>query len=294
MKIETAYELFIGNRAMNGITQGTLDQYTYTVKPMVKSLGSNIDMADAIADIQTYVTGLRTKVCKNGKTLSQGSVASHLKNIKAFMKFCREENFVEKFRMPPISWPKTEIKPLSQTQIRQILQSFDQKNFRGLRNYTLFRLLYDCGLRKNEARSLELEHIDMEGRFLFVHGKGGKNAWVPISSVMIAVLEKYLQARKMIQTDSEALFVTGAGEPITLSAISSMFTRLKKTFKFPGVRLSAHTLRHSFALAYIENGGDPFSLQSILRHSSQEMTAKYVHMAKGNLKAAHDRFAPTL
>jgi integrase len=59
-----------------------------------------------------------------------------------------------------------------------------------------------------------------------------------------------------------------------------------------GVRLSPHTLRHSFALAYIENGGDPFSLQRILGHTNQETTSKYVNMARTNVKSQHSKYSP--
>ena len=59
-----------------------------------------------------------------------------------------------------------------------------------------------------------------------------------------------------------------------------------------GVRLSPHTLRHSFALAYIENGGDPFSLQRILGHTDQTTTSKYVNMARTNVKSQHSNYLP--
>ena len=53
-----------------------------------------------------------------------------------------------------------------------------------------------------------------------------------------------------------------------------------------------HTLRHSFALAYIENGGDPFSLQRILGHTDQSTTSKYVNMARTNVKTQHSKYSP--
>ena len=57
-------------------------------------------------------------------------------------------------------------------------------------------------------------------------------------------------------------------------------------------RTVATTLRHSFALAYIENGGDPFSLQRILGHTDQTTAAKYVNMARSNVKAQHSKHSP--
>ena len=57
--------------------------------------------------------------------------------------------------------------------------------------------------------------------------------------------------------------------------------------------MSPHTLRHSFALAYIENGGNPLSLQRILGHTNQETTSEYVNMARSNVKAEHSKYSPS-
>ena len=43
---------------------------------------------------------------------------------------------------------------------------------------------------------------------------------------------------------------------------------------------------------YIENGGDPFSLQRILGHTNQETTSKYVNMARTNVKSQHSKYSP--
>jgi integrase/recombinase XerD len=71
--------------------------------------------------------------------------------------------------------------------------------------------------------------------------------------------------------------------------IQLVFKRLGKKIDLDGVRLSP---RHSFALAYIENGGDPFSLQRILGHTNQETTSKYVNMARTNAKFQHSKYPP--
>ena len=47
----------------------------------------------------------------------------------------------------------------------------------------------------------------------------------------------------------------------------------------------------ALALAYIENGGDLFSLQRILGHTTQTMTSRYINMAKRSVKAQHEKFS---
>ena len=61
-----------------------------------------------------------------------------------------------------------------------------------------------------------------------------------------------------------------------------------------GVRVSPHTLRHTFAVFYIRNGGGSFSLQELLGHSTLEMTRRYVHLAQRALAEQHKKFSPIL
>ena len=102
-----------------------------------------------------------------------------------------------------------------------------------------------------------------------------------------------MKKRALIDVNTNPyLFLTEQGKPLTSRAIQLVFKRLDKKIKLDGVRISPHIFRHSFALAYIENGGDPFSLQRILGHSNQETTSKYVNMARSNVKAQHSKYSP--
>jgi len=124
-------------------------------------------------------------------------------------------------------------------------------------------------------------------------GKGGKDRYVPIGREMVKGLWKYIKTRATMEDfQTSSLFLTEKGKPLTSRAIQLVFKRLDKKINLDGVRISPHIMRHSFALAYIENGGDPFSLQRILGHSSQETTSKYVNMARTNVKSQHSKYSP--
>ncbi|TCP54435.1 phage integrase family protein [Tumebacillus sp. BK434] len=57
-------------------------------------------------------------------------------------------------------------------------------------------------------------------------------------------------------------------------------------------RVSPHTFRHTGALFYILNGGDPFSLQKILGHTDMSMVRKYIQMTSADVKRQHNIFSP--
>lgn len=69
-------------------------------------------------------------------------------------------------------------------------------------------------------------------------------------------------------------------------------SRYGKRAGIEGVRVSPHTLRHTFAVFYVRNGGDSFSLQEILGHTTLEMTRNYVHLARRDIAEQHKKFSP--
>jgi site-specific recombinase XerD len=69
-----------------------------------------------------------------------------------------------------------------------------------------------------------------------------------------------------------------------------MFARLGQR---SGVqRLHAHLCRHTFATRFLVNGGDVFTLQQILGHSTLEMVRNYVNLASNDIIINHQRFLP--
>ena len=103
----------------------------------------------------------------------------------------------------------------------------------------------------------------------------------------------YVKKRAAINVNTDAyLFLTQRGTTLSPRGVQIVFQNLKKKLNLDGRKLPPHLLRHSFALAYIENGGDPFSLQRILDHTDQINTSKYVNMARSNVKAQHSKYSP--
>jgi hypothetical protein len=80
------------------------------------------------------------------------------------------------------------------------------------------------------------------------------------------------------------------GEPANGNTIRMLFKRLRQR---SGVkRVHPHLLRHTFATSYLVAGGDVFTLQSILGHTTLEMTRRYVALASSQVNLQHRRFSP--
>jgi site-specific recombinase XerD len=163
----------------------------------------------------------------------------------------------------------------------------------GIRNYTIVRLFLDTGMRLSDLSQLQLTNVNLEEGFVLVHGKGAKDRYVPIGRSTIKWLWNYIKKRAVIDVNTISyLFLTQRGTALSARGIQIVFRSLKKKKLVVCENLSPHLLRHSFALAYIENGGDPFSLERILGHTNQTTTSKYVNMARTTVKSQHGKYSP--
>lgn len=86
------------------------------------------------------------------------------------------------------------------------------------------------------------------------------------------------------------LFLARYGNPITVNALKLFFFCLAKT---SGVyRLHAHLCRHTFAINYLLNGGDIFSLKEILGHTTLDMVSHYLHFTSSQITDQHRKYSP--
>jgi len=78
--------------------------------------------------------------------------------------------------------------------------------------------------------------------------------------------------------------------PLTENSVKLLFRRIEER---SGVdRLHAHLRRHTFAITCLLNGGDIFSLQAILGHTTLEMVRHYLHFTSSQVAAQHHEYSP--
>ena len=76
------------------------------------------------------------------------------------------------------------------------------------------------------------------------------------------------------------MFLNRYGRPLTVSGIDQLLERLNGWARVQGVRVSAHTFRHTFAINYLKNGGDIYRLSRLLGHTSVQVTEGYLRAFK--------------
>ncbi len=231
------------------------------------------------------------------KGLSGHAVNTYLRAIRAFWSWLIREEIINsnpffKVRVPKP--PRKIIPTFSERQLNAIFKSINTATPVGFRDYSMILTLLDTGLRASELVGLSMNNVNLEDGMVKVNGKGNKERVVPIGAKVQRTLWKYLQRHRPQPANPlcPTLFLTSAGNPITTDRLRTIIEKHACSAGIEGIRCSPHTLRHTFAISYLRNGGDVFSLQRILGHSSLEIVRIYVNLAEADVKACHRRFSP--
>ncbi len=176
--------------------------------------------------------------------------------------------------------------------VEAILDCIDESSDIGMRDRTMFELIYSCGLRVSECVNLKVtDYYKAENRIV-VLGKGDKQRMIPIGDVAKFYLNRYLNDIRpsfCLKASEKHVFLSKRGTKLTREEV---WNRLKKYSKEAGVYSKVHTLRHSFATHLLQNGADLRSVQELLGHSDIRTTEIYTHVNTDDLLKAFDASHP--
>jgi integrase/recombinase XerD len=281
----------------------TIESVTAAVKDFNKFLGGCPDVKQVKAeDLRRYIITLQEKHRWSGHPhirtkddgLSPHTIASYVRSIRAFWSWLKRERFIKHNPCQNVKPPKASRKivaTLTNEQITRLLKSIRLRDQPGYRDYALVMTLYGTGLRLGELLGLRMASIDFDSGQIKVMGKGGKERSVYMSATLFKVLFKCVFQWKP-KVASDYLFVHGDGRPLSRFYVEHRLHRYGKKARITGVRCSPHTLRHSFAVNYLRNGGDTFTLQKILGHSTLEMTRHYAEVSNIDVELKQKACSP--
>lgn len=234
---------------------------------------------------------------RQGKGLTGHTISVYLRAIRAFWSWLESEELIDTNPFDKVVIPKPPEKvvmPFSGEQIHSLLSQIDTSLPIGFRDWLVIVMLLDTGLRVAELEGLKIQDVDLNQRSLRVKGKGNRERVVPFGSTIQLSLVKYLNRYRPLHVvlGSDHLFVTRKGRLLTANRIEALLKEYGIKAGIKGVRCSPHTLRHTFAVSYLRNGGDAFSLQLILGHSTLEMVRRYIYLAQSDLQEVHLRCSP--
>lgn len=161
-----------------------------------------------------------------------------------------------------------------------------------VRDLAMMELFYSSGLRLAELISLELQQISPDDPILVVTGKGAKTRRVPIGSMALQALQRWIRVRpELAAVDETALFVSRRGHRIHPRTVQQRITRWGVANSAAG-HLHPHLLRHSFASHLLESSGDLRAVQELLGHADISTTQIYTHLDFQHLAQVYDNTHP--
>lgn len=223
--------------------------------------------------------------------LSSLSVASYLTSLRRFYEWAEGEKIypnIAKGIRTPRRVQAFKKQHLTENKSSELLQHFQAVS---LRDYAIVNLILRTGLRTIEVVRANVEDITYKGgkRILRVWGKGHdtKDDFVILTDKAYKPIADYLATRKGAK-GREPLFTSNShrntGERLTTRTISGLCKEGLKAIGLDGREYTAHSLRHTTAVAILKNGGALADAQSVLRHSSPATTQIYTESIKEELR----------
>jgi integrase/recombinase XerD len=256
---------FIEDMQLRGLASSTQRSYIHYVSEFAKFYRTSPEHLDleAVRQYELYLL--------HEKKLSPDSINTFVSAVQ-FLYLVTLEMPWGKECFPRVRRPDKLPVVLSPEEVGRFL-----KHIGCLRHRAALMLCYGAGLRISEAVAVKVGDIDSQRKLIRIaQGKGKKDRYVMLSPRLLAVLRAYWSAER---PGKEYLFPTWRqGHHMTSSALAVACRNAARNSKIPK-RITAHTLRHSFATHLLEGGTDTRVIQALLGHSRIETTARYLRVA---------------
>lgn len=294
-KTMTLYDMFkrfmIDKRA-EGLADSTIEGYEITFGYLMDYLGGDL----ANEEITTDVFLEYKDYMLNDRCFAKGTVNVRVRPIRHFMRYCYE---AKDWIYEPIHEEFTPVKdderfPVAflPEEVELLLEQVNEDRYIGFRDKVMSLSLLDTMVRISELVKIRRSNMDLRRRQIKLEAhetKGKRERIVPISDELADELAQYIEETSVF--GAERLFLTYDGREINHNTFRKQLVQYKESAGLKK-QVSPHIFRHTGAVFYILNGGDPYSLQDILGHTSQDMVKRYVRMANVQLKTQHRSFSP--
>lgn len=154
----------------------------------------------------------------------------------------------------------------------------DQVPTKAKRDVAIVRMLFDMGLRRGELASLDLEHLDLDSRKVWIMGKG-KRERVPVTIPIetTKALREWLDVRGTICLPHDVHVFCGLAGPKFGKRLSGhgVWDVIRDLGERIGIKVAPHGLRHASITAVLDATGDVRSGQKFARHSNVNTTMIY-------------------
>lgn len=289
-----AFETFIQLKTLEGLAPRSLHDY----KSHMKYFKEFIEKEQRTTSIRCVeIDRFRGYIYHmvQEKQYKPCTVNIRLRTLRAYLKWLYTESYLNEDlsrRIKLVKEPIDTIQPLDDTTIRKLIKQPSKNTYVGLRDFTIMIVMLDCGIRVGELVNLKVDDVDLKGRYINIRSEIAKSRTfrqVPISTKTVKVLKELISIIE--DSDTSYLFPSAYGNKMDSDQVIHNFSRYGKQVGIKQ-RCTPHVFRHTFAVNFIKFGGDAFTLQRILGHSTLEMTRRYIQLTSNDLVRKHKEVSP--
>jgi len=296
--------MFLDSLRLQRYSPATLSWYERILFPFGRYLREEAGTDDPAAVSEGRVRAFLLKAGEQGldgrRPVGARRLNHYRQGLSLFYRWMQAEGYVSHNpaeRIRKAREPKPLIPALSEAQVRALVEAPDRSRFVGLRDRCFLLLLLDTGVRLSEALGLRVRDLDLEQRSVTVMCKGNKERRLALSPYLLSELTPYLRKREAAMMalglpEAPWLFPNDIGGRLGAKTIQQHLRRYGEQAGIRGVRVSPHTLRHTYALSFVRSGGDPFTLQKVLGHNSLETSRRYCELSAADVVARQRELTP--
>lgn len=271
LSLPRLFEGFLLSREAAGVRDTTLQMYRTAYRSVLRNLP-----LEAVSDARNITPDHLIAWAAGQRELASATRDQRIAKLKAFFAWATREGFLETdpagvLRRPRNDWQP---EPLTTDEISRLLE-VARRGRCGIRNYAILCLLLDTGVRNTELCEARRSDLVLRTGQLTVTGKAGKARTLVMGKRTRDALWRWLATQ---DPDRLWLFTTETGRQFQRTVLRRVVAELGAEAGLRG-RVYPHRLRHTFAVLYLRNRGDPYTLQYMLGHSDMTVTRMYVKLA---------------
>ena len=254
--------------SINGKSKSTLNNYSRCLAHLALHYNKSPETLDKEA-IDDYLFH-----CKNLHDTPSDSFFKHtIYGLRAIYKLLGMDG--RKVQLPQIKRDNSLPVVMSLSEVKKLIAAP-----KYLKHKLIIATLYGCGLRSYELCVLKLCDVDFERATVFIKKQKGRlDRYVPLNAHLARGLKTYIQT----ENPYEYLFnsqVTDDGKPLPITTNGIRWVIKENRSKIgTSKKITAHTLRHTYATHLLESGLNLIALKELLGHARIETTLIYLHVS---------------
>lgn len=271
-------EHYLRYHRIEGSTDSTLIHKKKELGAFIKWLDSEshslLPEDVATEDIEEHLAWMK------GRGLAVGSLHTRLRSIKPWFKWMKKRERIPSDPSEVIGFPKLpkRRKPfMKQEQFDALLALCPLNRLLGARRQAMLWVMATTGIRRNELALLRVEDLDWDKEALTIlHGKGQQERRAPFGKEAQKPMLHYFEQRELKGFDSEWLWVTEEGKPLTWHGVGQ---DLKRLHQRAGVSLKdvCHSMRRTRAAVLVREGVPrPYICETMGWAPESKMLDRYV------------------